>query len=140
MICVNILHPIHCCFFMLVIIQKPDGFCVYLSSVTVQVCLIILITISLLALNWRLYGLMIVCWITDHQHPCSNLSVVISVGCFIFHFASLPLEVAQLIWPARCTKVAVKHQSSSLSSCCEVLFIIMMLINYILNDLFDIHM
>jgi len=31
------------------------------------------------------------------QHPRSNLGVGISEGCFIFHFASLPLEVARPI-------------------------------------------
>ena len=57
----------------------------------------------------RLHGLAVACWITDHYHLCSNLDVVISEGCFIFDFASLPLEVAQPIYPAMCTKVAVKH-------------------------------
>jgi len=37
----------------------------------------------------------------------------ISEGCFVFDFASLPSEVAGLIYPTMCTKVAVKHQSSS---------------------------
>ena len=36
--------------------------------------------------------------------------------CFIFHFASLPSEVARPIQPTMCTKVVVKHQSSSSSS------------------------
>ena len=40
----------------------------------------------------------------------------ISEGCFIFDFASLPLEVYRAIYPTICTKVAVKHQSSSSSS------------------------
>ena len=31
----------------------------------------------------------------------------ISEGCFIFHFASLPLEVVRPIQPTTCTKVAV---------------------------------
>ena len=53
---------------------------------------------------------------TDHYHLSSNLGVGISEGCFIFDFASLPLEVARPIQPTMCTKVAVKHQSSSLSS------------------------
>ena len=47
--------------------------------------------------------------VLDHS---SNLGVSISEGCFIFHFASLLLEVARPIWPTMCTKVAVKHQSS----------------------------
>ena len=44
-----------------------------------------------------LRGLAVACWTTDHYHPCSNLSMGISEGCFIFDFASLPLEVAQPI-------------------------------------------
>jgi len=40
----------------------------------------------------RLRGLAVACWSTDHYHPCSNLGVGISEGCFVFHFASLPLE------------------------------------------------
>ena len=36
-------------------------------------------------------------WVTDHYHPCSNLGVGISEGCFIFHFASLPMELVRLI-------------------------------------------
>ena len=43
-----------------------------------------------------LHGLAVACWTTDHYHLCSNLGVGISEGCFIFVFASLPLEVA---WP-----------------------------------------
>jgi len=39
----------------------------------------------------------VVCWITDYYHPCSNLGVGISEGCFIIDFASLPLEVARPI-------------------------------------------
>ena len=45
----------------------------------------------------RLHGLAVVCWTTDHYHPCSNPSVGISEGCFVFHFISLPLEVARPI-------------------------------------------
>jgi len=45
----------------------------------------------------RLRGLTVECWITDHYHTCSNLGVGISEGCFIFDFASLPLEVARPI-------------------------------------------
>ena len=45
----------------------------------------------------RLRGLAVACWTTDHYHPCSNLGVGISEGCFIFDFASLPLEVARPI-------------------------------------------
>jgi len=33
----------------------------------------------------------------DNYHPCSNLGMVISEECFIFDFASLPLEVARPI-------------------------------------------
>jgi len=42
----------------------------------------------------HLRGLAVACWTTDHYHPCSNLGVGISEGCFVFDFASLPLEVA----------------------------------------------
>jgi len=37
--------------------------------------------------------------VLDHRSlpPCSNLGVGISEGCFIFDFASLPLEVARPI-------------------------------------------
>ncbi|KAK2148732.1 hypothetical protein LSH36_486g06051 [Paralvinella palmiformis] len=41
----------------------------------------------------RLRGLAVACWTTDPYYPCSNLGVGISEGCFIFDFASLPLEV-----------------------------------------------
>ena len=33
----------------------------------------------------------------SHYHPCSNLDVGISEGCFILDVASLPLEVARPI-------------------------------------------
>ena len=45
----------------------------------------------------RLRGLAVACWTTDHYDACSNLGVGISDGCFIFDFASLPLEVARPI-------------------------------------------
>ena len=45
----------------------------------------------------RLRGLTVTCWITNHYHACSNLNVGIAEGCFIFDFASLPLEVARPI-------------------------------------------
>ena len=38
--------------------------------------------------------LTVACWTTDHYHPSSILGVGISEGCFLFDFASLPLEVA----------------------------------------------
>ena len=41
-----------------------------------------------------LHGLVVGCWTTAH---CSNLSVGISKGCFIFDFASSPLEVTRPI-------------------------------------------
>ena len=50
-----------------------------------------------LATEGRLRGLTVACWTTDHYHPCSNLGVGISEGCFIFDYASLPLEVARPI-------------------------------------------
>ena len=65
---------------------------------------------------WRLRGLAEACLTIDHYHPCSNSGVGISEGCLIFHFVSLPLEVLRPIWPTLCTKVAVKHQTSSSSS------------------------
>jgi len=43
-----------------------------------------------------LRGLVVACW-TDHYHPCSNLGVGISEGCFIFDFASLLLEITRPI-------------------------------------------
>ena len=46
---------------------------------------------------WRLRGLAVACWTTVHYHPCSDLGVGISEGCYIFDFASLPLEVARPI-------------------------------------------
>ena len=46
---------------------------------------------------WCLCGQALVCNITDHYHPCLNLGVGISEGCFIFDFASLPLEVTRPI-------------------------------------------
>ena len=46
---------------------------------------------------WRLRGLVVVCWITDHYHPCSNLGLGKSEECFIFDFASLPLGIARPI-------------------------------------------
>ena len=55
-------------------------------------------------------------WTTDHYHLSSKLGVSISEHCFIFDFASLPLEVVRPIQPIMCTKVAVKHQSSIISS------------------------
>ena len=58
-------------------------------------------------------SLVVACWTTDHYHPCSNPDVGISEACFVFHFVSLPLEVARPILPTLCTKVAVKRQSSS---------------------------
>jgi len=49
----------------------------------------------------RIYGWLcgpaVACWITDHYHPCSNLGMGISEGCFILDFASLPLEVSRPI-------------------------------------------
>ena len=45
----------------------------------------------------RVHGLAVACWTTDHYHPCSNPGVGISEGCLVFHFVSLPLEVARPI-------------------------------------------
>jgi len=42
-------------------------------------------------------GLAVACWTTAHYHPSSNLGVGIFEGCFIFNFASLPLEVVRPI-------------------------------------------
>ena len=52
---------------------------------------------SLLHYRGCLHGLAVACWTTNHYHPCLKLGVGISEDCFIFDFASLPLEVAQLI-------------------------------------------
>ena len=41
--------------------------------------------------------LLVARWTTNHNHLSSNLSVDISEGCFIFDFASLPLEIARPI-------------------------------------------
>jgi len=51
----------------------------------------------------------------DHRSlpPEFNLDVGMSEGCFIFDFTSLPLEVTRLFSLTMCTKVVVKHQSSS---------------------------
>ena len=46
---------------------------------------------------WRLRGLAVACWTTDHYQECSNLGLGISEGCLIFDFASLPLELARSI-------------------------------------------
>ena len=52
----------------------------------------------------RLSSLAVACWITGQYHPCSNLGVGKSEGCFVFDFASLPLEVARPVWPTLCKK------------------------------------
>ena len=49
------------------------------------------------SLKGRLRGLAVACWTTDHYHPCSNLGVGISEGCFIFYFAPLLLKLARPI-------------------------------------------
>ena len=59
--------------------------------------LLALIHSSRCLLLGRLRGLAVVCWTTDHYHPCSNPGVGISEGCFVFHFVSLPLEVTRPI-------------------------------------------
>jgi len=48
---------------------------------------------SYLSDRGRLCDLAVACWTTNDYHPCSNLGVGISEGCFIFDSASLPLEV-----------------------------------------------
>ena len=52
----------------------------------------------------------------DHYHPCSNPGVGISDGCFVFHFVSLPLEVARPILPTLCAQkwpeISQLHHSS----------------------------
>ena len=69
------------------------------------------------SVKWgRLRSLVVARQTTDHYHPCSNLGVHLSEGCFIFDFVSLPLEVARPIQPTTCTEVSVKDQSSSSSS------------------------
>ena len=54
------------------------------------------------------------------DHPGANLGVGISEGCFFFDLASLPLEVIRPIQPTMCTKVAVKHKSSSSPKSCQL--------------------
>ena len=85
-------------------------------------------------------------WTTDHSHLSSNLGVCISEECFIFDFASLVLEVARPIQPTICTKVAVKHQSSSHLqkygiSFSDVVYIrpVSDAINNVISFLFEIH-
>jgi len=51
--------------------------------------------------------------VIDHYHLSSNHGVGVSEVCFVFDFASLPVEVARPIYPIICTKLAVKNQSSS---------------------------
>jgi len=49
------------------------------------------LAVSFIWKEGRLHGLAVACWTTDHNHLCSNLSVVISEGCFVLELASLPL-------------------------------------------------
>ena len=100
------------------LIQEING--CHLSNVDHLVCLWYIIDRERMLtqrscqnIQGRLRGIAVACWTTDHYHPCSNPGVGISVGCFVFHFVSLPLEVARPIQPTLCTKVAVRHQSSS---------------------------
>jgi len=44
-----------------------------------------------------LVGIMDTVTPTAHYHPCSNLGMRISEGCFIFDFTSVPFEVARPI-------------------------------------------
>jgi len=41
-----------------------------------------------------LSSLAVAYWTTNYYHPCSNLGMGISEGCFISDLASLPLKVA----------------------------------------------
>ena len=88
-LCVIVTHSVlytmyHC--------QTPGAVdCVSLSHTVC--CLISLLNNTL----GRLRGLTVACWTTDHNHPCSNPGVGISEGCFVFHFVSLPLDVARPI-------------------------------------------
>jgi len=47
------------------------------------------IYVILLSIYGCLRGLAVACWTTDHYHPCSNLGMGTSEGCFICDFASL---------------------------------------------------
>ena len=63
----------------------------------------------------RLRGLAVACWTTDHYHPCSNLGMGISEGCFTLtslHYLWRSLD--PFSFP--CTQ-AVKHQSSETFHC-----------------------
>ena len=90
------------------------------KGLDVRLLLCILVTchtnpkLDMLSLPGYIYQLL-ARWTTEHYYLSSNLGMGISEGCFIFYFASLPLEVAWAIQPTMCTKVAVKHQSSSQS-------------------------
>ena len=55
---------------------------------------------------------MVARWTIDHYYLSSNLGVDKNEWCFVFDFASLPLDATRPIWPTVCTNVAVKHQSS----------------------------
>jgi len=50
-------------------------------------------------------------------HLGSNPGRAMLEGCFIFHFASLHLEVTQSIWLTLCTKVAVKRINIYIQLC-----------------------
>ena len=60
----------------------------------------------------------------------------ISEGCFIFDFASLPLEVARPIQPTMGTKVAVKHQSIIIIT--TIIIIIIIIITVSVNSNIDL--
>jgi len=68
-------------------------------SIFVIVCGITFVTnaVFVIAIKGRLRGIAVTCWIIDHYHPCSNLGVIISEGCFIFDLASLHLETSRSV-------------------------------------------
>ena len=68
------------------------------GSAAIFICLPIHVHVYICLYQFvRLRGLAVACCTTDHYHPCSNPGVGISEGCFVFHFVSLPLEVARPI-------------------------------------------
>ena len=65
-------------------------------------------------------GLAVACWTTDHYHPCSNLGVGISEGCFIFDKGGrkTPIIIVIITTPLShsvCVCVCVIYQPSKIS-------------------------
>jgi len=56
-----------------------------------------MLTVIKYLLEHYFLGLAVVCWTTDHYHPCSKLGMGLTEDCFIFDFASSPSEVTEPI-------------------------------------------